>query len=136
MSPKRKNSLPRLLTTIPLLEKPSNASYNLAKTTPNAIIPDRPARSSSLLEDQHDDENIAPITSDYRLNVAAKKNMEDIPVTKVKIPYYENAFTLRGSNDSPKERVTFESVVVVELKTNTKVRVILSLADTMLTQYH
>jgi hypothetical protein len=138
MSPNKKPSLPRLSTNIPLLEQPPNAPHNaLAKTIPNApfVIPERPARVSSLLkEDQHDDENIVPFTSDYRFKFVARKDMEDIPVTKVKKLYYEDAFTIRGSDDSSKERVTLESIVVVELRTNTKVYDILCPVDTTLTR--
>lgn len=126
-------------TNIPLLEQPPNAPYNApAKTIPNAplVIPERPVRVSSLFkEDQHDDENIAPVTSDYKFKLVAQKNMEDIPVTKVKKLYYEDAFTIRGSNDSSKDRVTLESIVVVELRTNTKVCDILCSADPTLTRY-
>ena len=51
----------------------------------------------------------------------SQKSVDDSPVTKMKKLYYEDAFTARGSHNSPKDRVTYESVVVVELKTNTKV---------------
>jgi len=79
-------------------------------------------RTSSLFKgDKHDDENTAPITSDCKPKFVTQKNVEDIPVTKAKKLYYDDAFTVRGSHNSPKDRVTLESVVVVELKTNTQV---------------
>lgn len=57
-----------------------------------------------------------------------QKSVDDSPVTKTKKLYYEDAFTARGSHNSPKDRVTHESVVVVELKTNTKVCNVLKFA--------
>ncbi|KGO39500.1 Tautomerase [Penicillium expansum] len=126
---KKKPSLPRLTTNIPLLQKPSNASCNtLPKTldanAPPIIMPERPARTSSLFkEDKHDEENIIPVTRFAPESMPiylSQKNVDDSPLTKVKKLYYEDAFTARGSHNSPKDRVTHESVVVVELKTNTK----------------
>ncbi|KAF9249772.1 hypothetical protein DTO027I6_9933 [Penicillium roqueforti] len=130
-SSKKKPSLPRLTTNIPLLQKPTNASCNtlLPKTLPDAsvppiIMPERPARTSSLFkEDKHDEENIVPVTrfaSESMPVYLPQKSVDDSPVTKMKKLYYEDAFTARGSHNSPKDRVTHESVVVVELKTNTK----------------
>ncbi|OQE14636.1 hypothetical protein PENFLA_c036G10320 [Penicillium flavigenum] len=132
MDPKKKPSLPRLTTNIPLLKKPANASCNaLTKTLPDAnappvIMPERPARTSSMFkEDKHDQENIAPDTryaSESMHVYVPQKSVDGSPLTKVKKLYYEDAFTTRGSHNSPKDRVTHESVVVVELKTNTKAK--------------
>ncbi|CAG7961155.1 unnamed protein product [Penicillium nalgiovense] len=132
MDPKKKPSLPRLTTNIPLLQKPANASCNaLPKALPDAnappvIMPERPARTSSMFkEDEHDQENIAPGTryaSESMPVYVSQKSVDDSPLTKVRKLYYEDAFTTRGSHNSPKDRVTHESVVVVELKTNTKAK--------------
>jgi hypothetical protein len=88
-------------------------------------MPERPARTSSMFkEDKHDQENIAPETryaSESMPVYVSQKNVDDSPLTKAKKLYYEDAFTTRGSHNSLKDRVTHESVVVVELKTNTKV---------------
>lgn len=127
---KKKPSLPRLTTNIPLLQKPPNASCNaipnpLDASAPPIIMPERPARTSSMFkEEKHDEENIAPATrfaSESMPIYLSQKSVDDSPLTKVKKLYYEDAFTARGSHSSPKDRVTHESVVVVELKTNTKV---------------
>ncbi|KAJ5970208.1 Tautomerase [Penicillium vulpinum] len=130
---KKKPSLPRLTTNIPLLQKPSNASCNTlpSKPIPDAsappvIMPERPTRTSSLFkEEKHDEENIVPVTrfvSESMPIYVSQKSVDDSPLTKVKKLYYEDAFTARGSHNSPKDRVTHESVVVVELKTNTKAK--------------
>lgn len=82
-------------------------------------------------EEKHDEENIAPATrfaSESMPIYLSQKSVDDSPLTKVKKLYYEDAFTARGSHNSPKDRVTHESVVVVELKTNTKVCVVLTSA--------
>lgn len=76
-------------------------------------------------KEKHDEENIVPITrfaSESMPIYLSQKGVDDSPLTKEKKLYYEDAFTARGSHNSPKDRVTHESVVVVvELKTNTKV---------------
>ncbi|KGO74884.1 Macrophage migration inhibitory factor [Penicillium italicum] len=128
---KKKPSLPRLTTMIPLLQKPPNASCNAQPKTfdasaPPIIMPERPARTSSLFkEDKHDEENTMPVTrvtSESMSIYLSRKNVDDSPLTKVKKLYYEDAFTARGSHHSPKDRVNNESVVVVELKTSTKAK--------------
>ncbi|CAG8908630.1 unnamed protein product [Penicillium egyptiacum] len=126
----KKPSLPRLTTNIPLLQKPANASCDALQTlggnAPPVIMPERPARTSSMFkEDKHDEENIIPstrFTSESMPIYVSQKSVDDSPLTKVKKLYYEDAFTARGSHNSPKDRVTHESVVVVELKTNTKAK--------------
>ncbi|KAJ5458663.1 Tautomerase [Penicillium sp. IBT 31633x] len=132
-SSKKKPSLPRLRTNIPLLEQSANASCNVLplKTLPDAntppvIMPERPVRTLALFkEDKPDEENIAPATrfvSDSMPIYVSQKNVDDSSVTKPKKLYYEGAFTTRGSHNSPKDRITYESVIVVELKTNTKTK--------------
>ncbi|CAI7600057.1 unnamed protein product [Penicillium glandicola] len=128
----KKPSLPRLITNIPLLQKPPNTSCNALppKALPEAahpiIMPERPARTSSLFkEEKHDEENIVPVTrfsSETMPIYVSQKSVDDSPVTKMKKLYYEDTFTARGSHNSPKDRITHESIVVVELKTNTKAK--------------
>ncbi|KAJ5382225.1 Tautomerase [Penicillium concentricum] len=128
---KKKPSLPRLATNIPLLQKPPNESCNaVPKTIPDAsvppiVMPERPSRTSSMFKEDKHDENIVPATrfaSESMPIYVSQKSVDDSPLTKVKKLYYEDAFTTRGSHNSPKDRVTHESVVVVELKTNTKAK--------------
>ncbi|KAJ5493680.1 Tautomerase [Penicillium fimorum] len=128
---KNKPSLPRLTTNVPLLQKPPNESCNaLPKTLPDAsapaiIMPEKPSRTSSMFKEDKHDENIMPVTrfeSESLPIYVSRKSVDDSPLTKMKKLYYEDAFTARGSHNSPKDRVTHESVVVVELKTNTKAK--------------
>ncbi|CAI7641916.1 unnamed protein product [Penicillium bialowiezense] len=120
MDLKEKPSLPRLSTNFPLFEKPGNAPV------PTIPIPDR---TSSLFRGQGNDENIPPITQrELKPILLTRKGMEDPPITKVKKLYYDDAFATRGAHNSPKDRVTFESVVVVELKINTQVEGSVSIA--------
>jgi hypothetical protein len=86
-------------------------------------MPERPARPS-FLKEESEKENVAPITrlSGPKLVYLAPKSVPDSPIAKpMKTMYYEDAFTARGSNHSPKDRVAQDSVIVVELKTNIKV---------------
>jgi hypothetical protein len=90
---------------------------------PPIILPGRPSRTSSIFkEDKHDEENIVPVTRFGSESIyVSQKGVDDSPLTKAKKLYYKDEFTTRGSHNSPKDRVTHESVVVVELRTNTKV---------------
>ncbi|KAJ5351961.1 hypothetical protein N7452_000935 [Penicillium brevicompactum] len=116
-----KQSLPRLSTTnIPLFEKPRNVPI------PKPVIPDR---TSSLFEEQVYDENVGPnVQSEPKPKLLLRKSVEDPAMAKVKKLYYDDAFATRGAHNSPKDRITFESVVVVELKTNMQFDVCMSTA--------
>lgn len=116
MDSKGKPSLPHLSTNFPLLEQPPNAKIA-------APVPERPRRTSSLFKEDAHDENIAPIPQPGCKPIfVAQKGVEHAPITKMKKLYYDDAFTTRGSHNSPTDRVTFESIVVAELKINTRVR--------------
>jgi hypothetical protein len=123
-----KPPLPLLNTNMPLLEQVPNPLAT--KPLPNAnlppvVMPEKPIRPSLFTEDDQE-ENVAPMThfAEPKPVYLAPKSVPDSPVAKpVKTMYYEDAFTARGSNHSPKDRVAQDSVVVVELKTNIKVRI-------------
>ncbi|KAJ5998007.1 hypothetical protein N7499_005597 [Penicillium canescens] len=122
-----KPSLPRLSTNILLLEQVPNAlapkAFSNAKVPP-VIMPERPA-PSSLFKEENQEENVAPITrlSEPKPVYLAPKCVPDSPIAKpMKTMYYEDAFTVRGLNHSPKDRVAQGSVVIVELKTNIKAK--------------
>lgn len=123
-----KPSLPRLSTNILLLEQVPNALAPKALSNANVppvIMPERPA-PPSLFKEENREENVAPITrlSEPKPVYLAPKSVPDSPIAKpMKTMYYEDAFTVRGSNHSPKDRVAQDSVVIVELKTNIKVSV-------------
>ncbi|KAJ5882992.1 Tautomerase [Penicillium subrubescens] len=94
--------------------------HQLSKSEKQAIAP------FLFPEDDKDDENVAPIKHDVQESkpayVSYKTFDEESPTTtKRKTMYYEDAFAVRGSHNSPKERVARDSVVVVELTTNLKV---------------
>ncbi|CAG7988887.1 unnamed protein product [Penicillium olsonii] len=118
MDLKNKPSLPHLSTTFPLFEKPSNASSQ------SLVAREKPTGGLDLSDEERSNENIAPIASiarpDLKPAFVTRKGMEDSATAKVKKLYYDDIFATRGSHNSPKDRVTFESVVVVEFKTNTQ----------------
>ncbi|KAJ5901530.1 hypothetical protein N7495_002058 [Penicillium taxi] len=108
-------SLPRLttnLTNLPLAKIPE---------TGNIL---RPSPLPSLFpRDQHN-ENIAHFTryiADPQLLCATPDSVVS-PITKTKSAYYEEAFSTRGSYNSPQGQVARDAVVVAELKTNSKVK--------------
>lgn len=77
-------------------------------------------------EDDRDEENIAPMRQyipEVKPVYVTHKSVEDDlspTTTKMKTMYYEDAFTVRGSHNSPKERVVQDSVVIAELNANHK----------------
>ncbi|KAJ5312002.1 hypothetical protein PENANT_c022G02285 [Penicillium antarcticum] len=117
-----KPPLPRLSTNIPLEQVPNPLA---SKTLPNAnipsvIMPERPVRPSLFAEDNQE-ENVAPTAyvAQPKPVYLALKSVPDSPVAKpITTKYYDDAFTARGPSHSPKDRVSQNSVVVVELKTN------------------
>ncbi|KAJ5746953.1 uncharacterized protein N7511_008649 [Penicillium nucicola] len=122
-----KPHLPRLSTNIPVLEQEPNPLA--PKAPPNAnippvIMPERPLRPT-LPTEENQEENVAPTThvAEPKPVYLVPKGVPDSPITQpMRIMYYDDAFTTRGSNHSPKERVTQDSVVVVRLKTNIKAK--------------
>jgi hypothetical protein len=66
------------------------------------------------------EENLLPLpTGRYATDkafYATETSVEDEPLTKKKQQYYEEVFGVRGSRDSPQERIHQDSVVVAELK--------------------
>lgn len=120
MALRAKHSLPYLSTDFSLMQQSANAPL---KKPPGAPFPpDSDVQTTYLFSEDKHDENIAPnLPPNCRPMILAQKDDENTPVTKVKKMYYEDAFSVRGSHNSPKDRMTFESVVVVEIKTNTRV---------------
>ena len=108
----------------PFVLRPSNfkesATYPQFSLNEINVQPksDRPVPVHSLVPEK--DENIAPTvcyTSDLKALYPAK-GFEEVAVARKKAQYYEDAFTARGSHNSPQDRVTQDSFVVAELKTN------------------
>ncbi|KAJ5819080.1 hypothetical protein N7474_004671 [Penicillium riverlandense] len=123
----RKPSLPRLTTNLTSSGRSrSTASLPVLVSRPlqDANV-EKPAFQPTLFpENNEDDENVPPTVHyapvDSRTLYVTQKSVEDEPVSKLKTLYYEDAFTTRGSHNSPKERFGQDSVVVAELKTNWK----------------
>jgi hypothetical protein len=89
--------------------------------------PERQAIAPFLFPEQDkDDENVAPIEHDVQESkpayVSYKTFDEESPTTTQRMTmHYEDDFAIRGSHNSPKERVARDSLVVAELTTNLKV---------------
>lgn len=123
----KKPSLPRITTNIANIPPDEEGRYSVfARTPPDqspTVKPERTARVPSLFPD----ENVAPgarYTSGYK-TAHVKESSEEVPASKKpekKSDYYEEAFSSRGSHNSPKGRVLQDSVVIAELITSSKVR--------------
>lgn len=118
---------------VPILQSPVTfqafASVSVSEATlkqKNKLERD-PVRPSMFLEEKDDDE--APnsaLTGGAPLDVKPvhieRKSVEEKPMTRTKSQYFEDAFSTRGPLTSPRTQISQDSVVVVEIKTNTKVR--------------
>ncbi|KAJ5551900.1 Tautomerase [Penicillium sp. DV-2018c] len=127
---KKKQPLPRLKTNVPLLEQSSNAACNALPlealpdaTTSPTILPEIPPKSSSLIRPM--EENVPPAAHGpdiSTLRLSQRGPADDSPLTTTKKPFYDDMFSLRGSPNSPKDRVTYGCVFVAEVKTNIKAK--------------
>lgn len=132
LSKQKKPSLPRLATGLPSERQSTTSLPTLAPKIPAEIniykLPksERQATAPFLFpEDDNDDENVAPIKHNVKESkpayVTCKSFDEESPTTtKKKTMYYEDAFAVRGSHNSRKERGAQDSIVVAELTTNLK----------------
>ncbi|KAI2907878.1 hypothetical protein CBS63078_4729 [Aspergillus niger] len=125
---------------VPILQSPVTfqafASVSVSEATlkqKNKLERD-PVRPSMFLEEKDDDE--APnsaLTGGAPLDVKPvhieRKSVEEKPMTRTKSQYFEDAFSTRGPLTSPRTQISQDSVVVVEIKTNTKVKEVESLVS-------
>ncbi|KAJ5378529.1 Tautomerase [Penicillium cosmopolitanum] len=120
--PSTKRSLPRLTTDIPCEEDGRTSVFSRTSSPDLEIKPERPARAPTLFSN----ENLAPnIRYGPSKNAhILEKSIEEVSMPKkpeTKSTYYEEAFSSRGSHNSPRERIIQDSVVVAELTTSAKV---------------
>ncbi|KAJ5712057.1 hypothetical protein N7488_006213 [Penicillium malachiteum] len=128
--PTRKPSLPRLATNI---ESQSSPSLPLLHNDSKENVrpkPERPWTLQSPYPDERVDtilpalRYVSPGSKEMPLNeIAPWREYENWPAPKKKSQYYEDAFTARGVHNSPQDRVAQDSIVVIELKTNCKIKI-------------
>lgn len=130
-SKNKKPASPRLVTNMPSDRQSTISLPTLAPKIPTEInMQQRPKSERQVIAPflfpEEDEENIAPIKQyvpELKPVYVTHKSVEDdlSPTsTKMKTMYYEDAFAVRGSHNSPKERVAQDSVVIAELTTNYK----------------
>lgn len=132
-SKNKKPASTRLVTNTPSDRQSTISLPTLAPKIPTEINMQQRAKSERQAiapflfpENDRDEENIAPMKQyvpEVKPVYVTHKSVEDdlSPTnTKMKTMYYEDAFAVRGSHNSPKERVAQDSVVVAELNTNHK----------------
>ncbi|KAJ5725093.1 Tautomerase [Penicillium malachiteum] len=127
--PKKKPSLPRLATN---LESQSSPSLPLLhrKSDENARPkPERPWTLQSPYPEEREDTILPALRYVPHKSVPLPweeilplKDCQNLPAPKKKIQYYEDAFTARGAHNSPQDRVAQDSIVVIEVKTNCKIK--------------
>ncbi|CEO59488.1 hypothetical protein PMG11_04163 [Penicillium brasilianum] len=134
LSQQRKASLPRLATNISSDRHSTTSLPTLAPKIPAKInLHQRPKSERQAIapflfpEDCKDDENAVPAQqyfpdSEPAFVISKSVENESPTSTKKKTMYYEDAFAIRGSHSSPKDRVALDSVVIAELATNHKAK--------------
>lgn len=130
LSKQKKPSLPRLATNVSSDRHSTTSLPALAPKIPTEInLHQRPKSERQAIapflfpEDDREDENVAPVQHYFPETKPAyviSKSVEDESPTTTKTMYYEDAFAIRGSHNSPKDRVALDSVVIAELATNHK----------------
>ncbi|PYH75009.1 MIF domain protein [Aspergillus vadensis CBS 113365] len=116
---------------VPVLQSPVTfqafASVNVSEATlkQKNELERAPVRPSMFLEEKDDDEApISALTGSAPLDVkpahVERKSVEEKPMTRTKSQYFEDAFSTRGPLTSPRTQISQDSVVVVEIKVNTK----------------
>ncbi|KAL3251338.1 hypothetical protein ABHI18_010688 [Aspergillus niger] len=125
---------------VPILQSPVTfqafASVSVSEATlkqKNKLERD-PVRPSMFLEEKDDDEapnsaltGVAPL--DVKPVHIERKSVEEKPMTRTKSQYFEDAFSTRGPLTSPRTQISQDSVVVVEIKINTKIKEVESLVS-------
>ncbi|KAJ5359655.1 uncharacterized protein N7496_012068 [Penicillium cataractarum] len=118
----KKPSLPRLATNVSSDRHSTTSLPALAPKIPAEInLHQRPKSERQAIapflfpEDDKEDENVAPVQHYFPETKPAyviSKSVEDESptTTKKKTMYYEDAFAIRGSHNSPKDRVALDSV--------------------------
>ncbi|PWY95334.1 MIF domain protein [Aspergillus sclerotioniger CBS 115572] len=126
--------------TVPVLQSPVTfqafASVNVSETTlkQKNKLERAPVRPSMFLEEKDDDETSTPALAggapvDIRPAHVERKSVEEKPMTQTRSQYFEDAFSTRGPLTSPRSQISQDSVVVVEIKINTKVKELESLVS-------
>ncbi|PYH87726.1 MIF domain protein [Aspergillus ellipticus CBS 707.79] len=122
-----------LSPNVPVLQSPVTFQAFAAVNVSEATLKQKnrleraPVRPSMFLEERDDDEApISTLTSgapvDVKSNRVEHKSVEDKPISQTRTHYFEDVFGTRGPANSPRTQISQDSVVVVEIKINTKVR--------------
>lgn len=127
LSNQKKPSLPRLSTNVSLESQSTPLLPLQPKLQDTNARPkrERPVTLPSPFPGQEENDLPTVHSVPEPKSMYSTKGPEDAPVKK-KSHYYEDAFTTRGSHNSPQDRIAQNSVVVAELKTNCKVCCLLS----------
>ncbi|RAL05468.1 MIF domain protein [Aspergillus ibericus CBS 121593] len=120
-----------LSPTVPVLQSPVTfqafATVNVSETTikQKNKLERTPVKPSMFLEEKDDDDTPVPALAgrapvDVKSAQVERKSVEERPTTRTKSQYFEDAFSTRGPLSSPRSQISQDSVVVVEIKMNTK----------------
>lgn len=87
----------------------------------NSIIP------SVFIDEAEEEESTVPEmksrpSTDTKPPRLVNKSFEEEPASRLKTRYFEDAFSTRGPMVSPRTRINQESIVVVDIRCNTRVR--------------
>ncbi|KAI9368753.1 hypothetical protein BJX61DRAFT_536999 [Aspergillus egyptiacus] len=129
-----------LSPTVPVLESPVSfhalaSQMNVSEATLKQTnrLNRAPVKPSMFFEDKEDDDD-GPIPRLTRGNpkavrtarVERKSSGEETPLTHIKSPFFEDSFDTRTPWMPPSARISQNSVVVIEIKVNTKSLMVVS----------
>ncbi|KAJ6031701.1 Tautomerase [Penicillium herquei] len=127
--PKKKPSLPRLATNIESQSSPSLPLLHRKSEENARPKPERPWTLQSPYPEERGDTILPALHYVPHKSVPLPweeilplKECQNLPAPKKKTQYYEDAFNARGVHNSPQDRVAQDSIVVIELKTNCKIK--------------
>ncbi|RAL16929.1 MIF domain protein [Aspergillus homomorphus CBS 101889] len=119
--------------TVPVLQSPMAFQALGSRTISEATLKQKnkldraPVRPSMFLEEKDDDENqIYPLKpgapAEVKPTHLERKSMENESVLRPRTQHFEDLFTTRGPLSSPRSQVSHDSVIVVEVKINTRIK--------------
>lgn len=126
-----------LSPTDPVLEAPITFQALAARIVPDVSLRKKKKERKGLVmppmfsEERDDDEDTPPpklvkvCSADVKAENAGRKIGEEAQACKSKTQYFDDIFNSRGPQHTPTTLVTHESIVVIEIKINTKVRFLL-----------
>ncbi|KAF4188076.1 hypothetical protein CNMCM7927_002568 [Aspergillus lentulus] len=121
-----------LSPTVPVLQSPAMFQALTSKTVPEETLKQKnkleraAIKPSMFFEDKEEDDTVAPdlkhgVSPDAQSVHVAHRSADDEQSPQTKSRYFEDLFATRGPLISPRTRISNDSVVVIEIKMNSRI---------------